>query len=103
MGPATGRGPRPRISSIRVLHAGKGSAAGPMQPPGREAHARPPQHWNHGQGRLLGVHRPLQKINTGKPYFGVTMSQLELRPGLADVPVAESAISFIDGKRARLE
>lgn len=31
------------------------------------------------------------------------MSQLELRPGLADVPVAESSISFIDGKRARLE
>src|ERR1700704_4161478 len=31
------------------------------------------------------------------------MSQLELRPGLADVPCAESAISFIDGKRARLE
>src|SRR3954452_10716201 len=31
------------------------------------------------------------------------MSQIELRPGLADVPVAESAISFIDGKRARLE
>src|SRR5437660_8348546 len=31
------------------------------------------------------------------------MSQLELRSGLADVPVAESAISFIDGKRARLE
>ncbi|MFO0809569.1 MAG: citrate synthase [Gemmataceae bacterium] len=31
------------------------------------------------------------------------MSALELRPGLADVPVAESAISFIDGKRARLE
>ncbi len=31
------------------------------------------------------------------------MSQLELRPGLADVPVADSAISFIDGKRARLE
>jgi citrate synthase len=30
------------------------------------------------------------------------MSQIELRPGLADVPVAESAISFIDGKRARL-
>jgi citrate synthase len=28
---------------------------------------------------------------------------LELRPGLADVPVAESSISFIDGKRARLE
>ena len=24
-------------------------------------------------------------------------------PGLADVPVAESAISFIDGRRARLE
>src|SRR5947208_1320 len=31
------------------------------------------------------------------------MSALELRPGLADVPCAESAISFIDGKRARLE
>ncbi len=31
------------------------------------------------------------------------MSQQELRPGLADVPVAESAISFIDGRRARLE
>src|SRR5215470_11422007 len=28
--------------------------------------------------------------------------QPEIRPGLADVPVAESAISFIDGKRARL-
>jgi citrate synthase len=28
---------------------------------------------------------------------------LQLVPGLADVPVAESAISFIDGKRARLE
>ncbi|HMP03824.1 MAG TPA: citrate synthase [Gemmatales bacterium] len=26
-----------------------------------------------------------------------------LRPGLEDVPVAESAVSFIDGKRARLE
>src|SRR5579885_964802 len=31
------------------------------------------------------------------------MSELEFRPGLADVPVAESAISFIDGQRARLE
>src|SRR5437763_10612609 len=31
------------------------------------------------------------------------MSQLEFRLGLADVPVAESAVSFIDGKRARLE
>ncbi len=31
------------------------------------------------------------------------MSQVELHPGLADVPVAESAVSFIDGKRARLE
>lgn len=29
--------------------------------------------------------------------------QLELRPGLADVPVAESGVSFIDGHRARLE
>src|SRR5712691_2304838 len=34
---------------------------------------------------------------------GDNMSQLELRPGLADVPVAESAVSFIDGQRARLE
>jgi citrate synthase len=31
------------------------------------------------------------------------MSAAEFRPGLADVPVAESAVSFIDGKRARLE
>jgi citrate synthase len=31
------------------------------------------------------------------------MSVLELRPGLADVPVAESSISNIDVKRARLE
>jgi citrate synthase len=31
------------------------------------------------------------------------MSEPEYRPGLADVPVAESAISFIDGQRARLE
>ncbi len=31
------------------------------------------------------------------------MNELEYRPGLADVPVAESAVSFIDGKRARLE
>ncbi len=31
------------------------------------------------------------------------MNELEFRPGLADVPVAKSAISFIDGKRARLE
>ncbi len=31
------------------------------------------------------------------------MSELEYRPGLADVPAAKSAISFIDGKRARLE
>src|SRR5436190_4139392 len=29
--------------------------------------------------------------------------QQEIRPGLADVPVAESGVSFIDGKRARLE
>src|SRR2546421_519579 len=31
------------------------------------------------------------------------MSEQEIRPGLADVPVAKSAISFIDGHRARLE
>ena len=30
-------------------------------------------------------------------------TEAEYRPGLADVPVAESAVSFIDGKRARLE
>src|SRR5438105_3398653 len=31
------------------------------------------------------------------------MSQPAFSPGLADVPVAESAVSFIDGKNARLE
>jgi citrate synthase len=31
------------------------------------------------------------------------MNQPELRPGLEDVPVAKSAISFIDGHNARLE
>jgi citrate synthase len=31
------------------------------------------------------------------------MSEIEYRPGLADVPAAESAVSFVDGKRARLE
>jgi citrate synthase len=31
------------------------------------------------------------------------MSQQEFHPGLADVPCAESAVSYIDGKRARLE
>jgi citrate synthase len=31
------------------------------------------------------------------------MSEVQFRPGLADVPVAESAVSFIDGKRALLE
>ena len=31
------------------------------------------------------------------------MSLSEIRPGLADVPVAESAVSFIDGQNARLE
>src|SRR5947207_13397126 len=37
------------------------------------------------------------------PYLVSIMSQSEIRPGLADVPVAESAVSFIDGQRARLE
>ena len=32
-----------------------------------------------------------------------TSDQPKLVPGLADIPVAEPAISFIDGKRARLE
>src|SRR5262245_25806279 len=31
------------------------------------------------------------------------MSHPVIQPGLADVPVAESAVSFIDGQRARLE
>lgn len=31
------------------------------------------------------------------------MSDPEFRPGLEDVPAAKSAVSFIDGKRARLE
>src|SRR2546425_384837 len=52
--------------------------------------------------------RPCQGVQArgpggGEPTSGSPMSQLELRPGLADVPVAESAVSFIDGKRARLE
>src|SRR5271169_856072 len=52
-------------------------------------------------------HTPLSTVLSGpgiREADGRAMSQpLELRPGLADVPVAESAISFIDGKRARLE
>ncbi|HEY2786870.1 MAG TPA: citrate synthase [Fimbriiglobus sp.] len=31
------------------------------------------------------------------------MTEQEFRPGLEDVPAAKSAVSFIDGKRARLE
>jgi citrate synthase len=31
------------------------------------------------------------------------MTEPVIRPGLADVPVAESGVSYIDGKRARLE
>ena len=31
------------------------------------------------------------------------MREPEFRPGLEDVPAAKSAVSFIDGKRARLE
>ncbi len=30
------------------------------------------------------------------------MSQMEIVPGLADVPVAKSAVSLIDGKKAQL-
>src|SRR5437879_1992572 len=37
------------------------------------------------------------------PRSTMSQSPIELRPGLADVPVAESGVSFIDGKRARLE
>lgn len=33
----------------------------------------------------------------------MSTENLAYRPGLEDVPVAESAVSFIDGKRARLE
>lgn len=37
-------------------------------------------------------------------FFENNMStELEFRPGLEDVPVAKSAISFIDGKKAQLE
>src|SRR5262249_20399572 len=35
-------------------------------------------------------------------HAGSSMSQTVISPGLADVPVAESAVSFIDGKRALL-
>ncbi len=51
---------------------------------------------------------PAAKLaGSNRPHVGrvveINMSEIELRPGLADVPVAESAVSFIDGKRARLE
>jgi citrate synthase len=49
-------------------------------------------------------HRPTPERATAATFaLRYTMSQLEFRPGLADVPVAESAVSFIDGRRARLE
>src|SRR5690242_3244475 len=48
-----------------------------------------------------GTRRPGTPCTLSDP--GSTMSQSEIRPGLADVPVAESAVSFIDGRRARLE
>jgi citrate synthase len=50
----------------------------------------------------LRVHAAALGTRTVFP-LGQTMSEPEIRPGLADVPVAESAVSFIDGKRARLE
>src|SRR5207249_5711221 len=52
------------------------------------------------QGQIETCGRPLARESN---CVEGTMSQLELRPGLADVPVAESAVSFIDGRRARLE
>src|SRR5262249_19844982 len=40
---------------------------------------------------------------TGSEPRSVMSDKPKIVPGLADVPIAESAISFIDGKRARLE
>src|SRR6201993_4323534 len=55
----------------------------------------------------MGRHRRRTSTPANADFFPFhsrrTMSQIELRPGLADVPVAESAVSYIDGKRARLE
>src|SRR6266581_6803279 len=49
-------------------------------------------------------HRPTPERPSAATFvLRYTMSQLEFHPGLADVPVAESAVSFIDGQRARLE
>ena len=78
------------------------------------SHGGPQRGWNDSNscGKLR---RPLSKARaaannlTSFPLIppatcqGAPPSQIELRPGLADVPVAESAISFIDGKNARLE
>jgi citrate synthase len=46
---------------------------------------------------------PAKTLNASFPLGTSNMNEPEFRPGLADVPVAESAVSFIDGKRARLE
>src|SRR5262245_54419900 len=45
---------------------------------------------------------PVSRV-TPRRYGVPFMSQSELRPGLEDVPVAKSAVSFIDGHKARLE
>jgi citrate synthase len=45
----------------------------------------------------------LKQSHCRRNHVEATVPQLELRPGLEDVPVAKSAISFIDGKKARLE
>src|SRR5437870_3462869 len=72
-----------------------------MQPLRR---ARLPRYWpRFGPANMPTVVRRRSTLAQSSLDSGSTMSQLELRPGLADVPVAESAISFIDGKRARLE
>src|SRR5262245_46654862 len=54
-------------------------------------------------GPLAGPPRGRPPCLPGHLPSRATMSEPVFRPGLADVPVAESAISFIDGKRARLE
>src|SRR5207244_8566667 len=61
-----------------------------------------PRHPNAAHRRVERSHAGCA-TSLGTRVNGSLMSQVpQIVPGLADVPVAESAISFIDGKRARL-
>src|SRR2546421_273 len=45
----------------------------------------------------------LAKLDFSVPPTRRTLGQIGVPPGLADGPVGEAAISYIDGKRGRLE